>query len=308
MWDGDKDKKKLVRLKKPRLGGRGREVSGTAEGPSWALCEAAVYVYTTSDSRKRCGVQIYVRFVSGVNTCNASRHIPDLDAKALRAPRPAPAGWGGWDCGWLCSVGDNREERVLAQGDVRDHAGDAEHGSATVVALHVELEGLDLRVLVAHPLDWEVLDHITRRQIRVLAEDSDVERGNEADDLQPTGERGGEVGTIQGARLRAVRQVLRDGHVAREAEASLRDNDAKRGRHGDAAVLDLNLLVAAVRLRTAREEVERIEEAERRRHPNVSRRREATRRCHSNLLCGLSKEGLCCCHLRLGDFLALLWG
>ena len=44
------------------------------------------------------------------------------------------------------SLRHNREERVDAEQIVGDHAGDAHHGGAAVVALGVELELLDLRV------------------------------------------------------------------------------------------------------------------------------------------------------------------
>eukprot|EP00967_Tisochrysis_lutea_P138928 scaffold251542_cov24-Tisochrysis_lutea.AAC.2 len=131
---------------------------------------------------------------------------------------------------------------------MRDHAGDAKHGSAAVVALNIELEGLNLRVLVAHPVDGEVLHNIASGQVGVLAEDSKIESSDEANDLQPASERCGEVGAVKGARLRRVRKVLREGEVARQANASLGGDDAERGSHCETSVLDLNLLVAAVRL------------------------------------------------------------
>merc|ERR1719271_2143130 len=53
--------------------------------------------------------------------------------------------------------GDDGEERVLAERRVADHADDAEHRRAAVVALRVELEGLDLGVVVAHPVNGQVL-------------------------------------------------------------------------------------------------------------------------------------------------------
>merc|ERR1719432_100465 len=46
-----------------------------------------------------------------------------------------------------------RVERVHAEELVDEAAGDAEHGGAAVLALSVELEGLDLGVVVAHPRD-----------------------------------------------------------------------------------------------------------------------------------------------------------
>merc|ERR1719326_323785 len=46
-----------------------------------------------------------------------------------------------------------RVERVDAEELVEQAAGDAEHGRAAVLALRVELEGLDLGVVVAHPRD-----------------------------------------------------------------------------------------------------------------------------------------------------------
>merc|ERR1719331_1387061 len=46
-----------------------------------------------------------------------------------------------------------RVERVDAEELVEQAAGDAEHGRAAVLALGVELEGLGLGVVVAHPAD-----------------------------------------------------------------------------------------------------------------------------------------------------------
>ncbi len=46
-----------------------------------------------------------------------------------------------------------RVERVGAEELVEEAAGDAEHRRAAVLALRVELEGLGLRVVVAHPAD-----------------------------------------------------------------------------------------------------------------------------------------------------------
>ena len=63
---------------------------------------------------------------------------------------------------------DDGEEGVDTERRVADHANDAKHGRAAVVALGVELEGLDLRVVVAHPVDLHILHDVAGRVGRVL--------------------------------------------------------------------------------------------------------------------------------------------
>merc|ERR1719377_509259 len=64
-----------------------------------------------------------------------------------------------------------RVERVDAEELVEQAAGDAEHGGAAVLALGVELEGLDLGVVVAHPRDAGDVarDAVRRVDARVAA-------------------------------------------------------------------------------------------------------------------------------------------
>jgi len=145
---------------------------------------------------------------------------------------------------------------------VADHTNDAEHGSTAVVALDVELEGLDLRVIITHPFDLQVLHDISWVVLRKLLEDGNVERRDERHDLRPARKRNRRVGAREVTRDSTEVDALRDGEGARQAEASLGDDDTKRGSHCDPPVLDLDLLVAAVRIRATAEEAERVEEAE----------------------------------------------
>ena len=64
--------------------------------------------------------------------------------------------------------GVEREERVAGERLVDDHADDAHHGGAAVVALGVQLELLDLGVGVAHPR--KVARDVTRLPVGVLGE------------------------------------------------------------------------------------------------------------------------------------------
>eukprot|EP00327_Prymnesium_parvum_P011661 CAMPEP_0184375422 /NCGR_PEP_ID=MMETSP0007-20130409/82_1 /TAXON_ID=97485 /ORGANISM="Prymnesium parvum, Strain Texoma1" /LENGTH=84 /DNA_ID=CAMNT_0026718505 /DNA_START=289 /DNA_END=539 /DNA_ORIENTATION=- len=59
----------------------------------------------------------------------------------------------------------SRVERINAEQLVDEAAGDAHHGGAAVLALGVELEGLDLRVVVAHP---RVEGNVARLAVGVL--------------------------------------------------------------------------------------------------------------------------------------------
>ena len=72
-----------------------------------------------------------------------------------------------WTSTFTSRLLDDGEEGVGAEGRVADHAEDAEHGRAAVVALGVELELPDGRVGIAHPRN-AVPDDITRLTVRVL--------------------------------------------------------------------------------------------------------------------------------------------
>merc|ERR1712118_599929 len=81
--------------------------------------------------------------------------------------------------------GVEREERVAGERLVDDHADDAHHGGAAVVALGVQLELLDLGVGVAHPR--EVARDVTRLPVGVLGEQAVVNDGDLAHNLRPAG-------------------------------------------------------------------------------------------------------------------------
>merc|ERR1719163_2675969 len=86
-----------------------------------------------------------------------------------------------------------RVERVDAEELVDEAAGDAEHGSAAVLALSVELEGLGLGVVVAHPRDGGdvvvALVGLGEGEERRLAAGAGLLHAAEEHDLQPA--RGG---------------------------------------------------------------------------------------------------------------------
>ena len=118
-------------------------------------------------------------------------------------------------------------------------------------------------------MNGQVLRDVAGRIRRVLAEDGDVKRRDERHDLDPARKRRPKVGAGQGARNVGVAGNGRGRGRARQADARLRDDDTERGSHCQAAVLDLNLLVAAVRVRPTGKEAERVEEANRRSDANV---------------------------------------
>merc|ERR1719515_650032 len=89
-----------------------------------------------------------------------------------------------------------RVERVDAEELVEQAAGDAEHRRAAVLALSVELEGLGLRVVVAHPAnvgdvagltvtDGAVAFVLGEREERRLSAGAGLLHAAEEHDLQP---------------------------------------------------------------------------------------------------------------------------
>merc|ERR1719326_937902 len=74
---------------------------------------------------------------------------------AAESPLPPRASARSLEDGGRRAAGEaaGRVECVHAEELVEQAAGDAEHGGAAVLALGVELEGLDLGVVVAHPRD-----------------------------------------------------------------------------------------------------------------------------------------------------------
>mmetsp|Transcript_8208 Transcript_8208/g.14390 ORF Transcript_8208/g.14390 Transcript_8208/m.14390 type:complete len:229 (-) Transcript_8208:76-762(-) len=158
----------------------------------------------------------------------------------------------------------NGVDGVASQVLVDDHAEDAHHRSATVVALGVQLVVLDRRVSVADPRN-AVAHDIPGLPVGVLREERVVEDGNERDNLRPSS------GWERLPRRDSARRNVLEGHwregevggIAIPLVARTRGNHVQDGKHGDAAVLDLHLLPAAVLVRHGGHEVQRIVHAQR---------------------------------------------
>merc|ERR1719198_2937535 len=101
---------------------------------------------------------------SSLNTrahISASRHATQRAFRVSVAAGPTALLRSPSRCGCYAGLEDGgrraageaagRVERVDAEELVDQAAGDAEHGGAAVLALGVELEGLDLGVVVPHP-------------------------------------------------------------------------------------------------------------------------------------------------------------
>jgi len=161
-----------------------------------------------------------------------------------------------------------RVERVDAEQLVDQAAGDAQHRGAAVLALDVELEGLRLRVSVAHP---RLAANVARLAVRVLGlvdEVAGLAHARDRHDLQPAGggdrlERlkaaAGDISELEASRRR---------DVAREARATLDQDDVEEAQHGRAAVLDLHDLEALHVAR--RDEAERVIHSQRREDTDVT--------------------------------------
>mmetsp|Transcript_17558 Transcript_17558/g.35695 ORF Transcript_17558/g.35695 Transcript_17558/m.35695 type:complete len:241 (+) Transcript_17558:254-976(+) len=139
-----------------------------------------------------------------------------------------------------------RVERVNAEQLVDEAAGDAQHGRTAVLALGVQLEGLDLGVVVPHPRvegDVAGLGVVGLRLGRKAG--AGLLHAGEHHDLQPA--RGGDgLERGEAARRDVVElQVLRGRQVARDADAGVEGDHVQEAEHGRAAVLDLHDLVAA---------------------------------------------------------------
>ena len=138
-----------------------------------------------------------------------------------------------------------RVERVDTEQLVDQAAGDAKHGRAAVVALHVELEGLRGLVVVAGP---RLATDVTRGLGRVLAvedEEAGLAHAGDQHNLQPRRRR--ERLERREAAVRNVGELdaARQREVAREARASVDEDDVQEAHHRSAAVLDLHDLIAA---------------------------------------------------------------
>mmetsp|Transcript_17766 Transcript_17766/g.26764 ORF Transcript_17766/g.26764 Transcript_17766/m.26764 type:complete len:238 (-) Transcript_17766:38-751(-) len=175
----------------------------------------------------------------------------------------------------------NGVDGVASQVLVDDHAEDAHHRSATVVALGVQLVVLDRRVSVADPRN-AVAHDIPGLPVGVLREERVVEDGNERDNLRPSS------GWERLPRRDSARRNVLEGHwregevggIAIPLVARTRGNHVQDGKHGDAAVLDLHLLPAAVLDRVVSDQVQRVEDAERAGGANIARRDDAHLRLH----------------------------
>merc|ERR1719337_60803 len=142
-----------------------------------------------------------------------------------------------------------RVERVDAEELVEEAAGDAEHRRAAVLALGVELEGLGLGVVVAHPRDGRDVAGLTvadgavalvlgEREERRLAARAGLLHAAEEHDLQP-GE--GRHRLERGDHAGRGREAL----LGRDLGAGLDRDHVEEAKHGRAAVLDLHDLVAS---------------------------------------------------------------
>merc|ERR1719515_261135 len=188
---------------------------------------------------------------------------------ARPTPRESPAANARLEDGRGGAVAEaaGRVEGVDADDLVQEAAGDAEHGGAAVLALGVELEGLDLRVVVAHPRLAADVTGLTVADVRVALvveeEVAGLRHAGGEHDLQPArGGDGVERREEAGGRVGAVRE--------RDARARLDEDDVEEAKHGRAAVLDLHDLVArhAARL----DQAERVVDTERREDADVALR------------------------------------
>mmetsp|Transcript_6025 Transcript_6025/g.14669 ORF Transcript_6025/g.14669 Transcript_6025/m.14669 type:complete len:222 (-) Transcript_6025:25-690(-) len=185
-----------------------------------------------------------------------------------------------------------RVERVNAEQLVDQAAGDAEHGRAAVLALGVQLEGLDLGVVVAHPRVQSDVAGLGVIGLGLGREaGASLLHAGEHHDLQPA--RGGDGLERREAAGRDVGelQVLRGRQVARHAHASVERDDVEEAEHGGAAVLDLHDLVAAHV--AGLDQAERVEDTQGRQDANVALREHGGRRArHGAHGGGRGLEGL----------------
>merc|ERR1719515_386298 len=162
---------------------------------------------------------------------------------ARPTPRESPAANARLEDGRGGAVAEaaGRVEGVDADDLVQEAAGDAEHGGAAVLALGVELEGLDLRVVVAHPRLAADVTGLTVADVRVALvveeEVAGLHHAGGEHDLQPAR---GRARLERGEEARRRRRAVGD----READAGLDEDDVEEAKHGGAAVLDLHDLVA----------------------------------------------------------------
>merc|ERR1719326_767812 len=184
---------------------------------------------------------------------------------AAESPLPPRASARSLEDGGRGAAGEaaGRVERVDAEELVEQAAGDAEHGGAAVLALGVELEGLDLGVVVAHPRDAGDVADLGVIGLGDRREVAGLDHAGGEHDLQPADggdglERRDKAGRGGGA------------VVDRDADAGLDRDDVEEAEHGRAAVLDLHDLVAAHV--TGLDQAKRVVDAERGEYANVALR------------------------------------
>merc|ERR1740139_520675 len=140
-------------------------------------------------------------------------------------------------------------ERIDAKELVNQAAGDAQHGTAAVLALDVQLVRLLTLVVVPHP---RRAADVTRDLVILLLDNrpwgrgvANLTRAGEGHDLQPA-ERRDRLERSEAARRHIGKlEVLRGREVALKAHAGLDVDNVQEAKHGRAAVLDLHDLVAA---------------------------------------------------------------
>eukprot|EP00964_Phaeocystis_antarctica_P107784 scaffold72451_cov54-Phaeocystis_antarctica.AAC.2 len=152
----------------------------------------------------------------------------------------------------------DRPDGVAGERLVDDHAADAHHGSAAVVALGVQLELLAREtglVLVPHPREG---NHVTGPAVRLLLENRVVEQGDNQHNLHPRKARERRPRGNGAARHVRELNVLGERKVSRPADARLGQEHVHARGHREAAVLDLHLLEAAVLLGVLRHQLKRV--------------------------------------------------
>merc|ERR1719488_228851 len=124
-----------------------------------------------------------------------------------------------------------RVEGVDAEELVDEAARDAHHRRAAVLALGVELEGLDLGVVVAHPRVEGDVAGLSVVGLRLGGEAlAGLLHAGEDHDLQPARGRDGLERGEAANRDVGKLEVLRRGQVARHDDASLEGNDVEEAK------------------------------------------------------------------------------
>merc|ERR1719203_2716880 len=129
-----------------------------------------------------------------------------------------------------------RVECVNAKKLVDQAAGDAHHRSAAVLALSVELEGLHLWVVIAHPRVEGDVTGLGILSLRLGREASArLLHAGEDHDLQPASGWDSLERCEAASRDVLELEVHGGGQVARHADASVEGNDVEEAKHGSGA-------------------------------------------------------------------------